>query len=349
METDRSFKTIQQLINILIEKHNVSFENPLAAERILIDHSYYTLINGYQEALINNSGHEQLLNINLETLEALHVYESNISSIFLRAIVDIEQTLKFSIQYVVALHFGINQDDYLNPGNYNETQINKDTKYKVLDDFKKIVTGKYSDGNIIKNERVSSSLKYHRISGNVPPWILSNELMFGNVLRWFKILPLSLCTEVLNMAFPNIKMEKTKNKSEQDETIEFFSIAFELLRNYRNGFAHGTVISKIYTKTKLQFKHIKTLFDNPIPVVKSDFLDKEKHYGANDLLALSIIICSLSPEKHLYFFKLNLIGYLKSLDTTFPNVDNSVLQKIFRMPTNFSDRLTILLSNTGNG
>lgn len=346
MEPNRSFKTMNQLIKILAEKHNVNFENQLVAERILTDHSYYTLINGYQEALINNSENEQLLNINLETLEALHVYESNISSVFLRAIVDIEQTLKFSIQYVVSQHFGINQDNYLNPNNYTESQNKKDTKYKVLGDFRKTVTGKYPDGNIIQNERVSGSLKYHRMAGNVPPWILSNELMFGNVLRWFKILPLSLCSEVLKMAFPNIKMPKTKKRSEQDETIEFFSIAFELLRNYRNGFAHGTVISKIYTKTKLQYKHIRTLFNDPIPVTTSDFFDKEKKYGENDLLALSIIICSLSPEKHLYFFKLNLTGYLSSLDATFPNVDNSALQNIFRMPTNFPDRLNILLSNT---
>lgn len=340
MNTERSFQTISQLLNILSEKHNITFNNSISAERILIDHSYYTLINGYQNALIENPEVEQFLNINLEVLEALHVYESNISSIFLRAIVDIEQTLKFSLQYTVSKHFGINQNEYLNPDKYVESQDRKDTKYKVLNDLKKIVTGKNRNGDKIPHERVSESLKYHRDSGNVPPWILSNELMFGNVQRWFKILPISIRTEILNLSFPNIKMGKTKKQSEQDETLEFFVIAFELLRNYRNGFAHGTVISKISTTTKLHFHHIRTLFHNSSLVSRKEFCDLG--FGSDDLLALSIIIRALSPEKHLYFFKINLIGYLSSLDETFPNVDATAIQNVFRIPIRFSNRLNIL-------
>ncbi|MDF7637450.1 Abi family protein [Leuconostocaceae bacterium ESL0958] len=86
------FENWNEQLRILNEKHNILIESKQTAIQVLQDYSYYTLVNGYQNALEKEPGTELFIDgISIETLGLIHLVETRLSSELLHAIITIEK------------------------------------------------------------------------------------------------------------------------------------------------------------------------------------------------------------------------------------------------------------------
>lgn len=347
----RPFKGLNQLVINLQSKHNITSTNTKKAQSILLDHSYYTLVNGYQRALEQDSHSEMFRDgISIETLEKIHLYETDITSTALQAIIDIEQKLRIALQYSVSRHFGVEYSSYLDKKNYISVKTNKKKsngkpvvidRSKIVARLRTIATG-YKNGddskpeNKIRDEHPSQSLTEHRKNGVIPPWILVNDLTFGNLLLWFKILPPSRKEEVIRLAFPRFDLRSSNTDSFFQSNIKLISLSLEIIREYRNGFAHGDVLNKISIITALSTDEVLLLCSNDKIITRSEL---DRKIGSSDLLALLIVIFALVPiprgKATMVRFK-NLFGFI---ERSLSNLPTSSIRRLFLIPDSIILRL----------
>ncbi|CUW09266.1 Abi family protein [Leuconostoc gasicomitatum] len=347
----RPFKGLNQLVINLQSKHNITSTNTKKAQSILLDHSYYTLVNGYQRALEQDSHSEMFRDgIFIETLEKIHLYETDITSTALQAIIDIEQKLRIALQYSVSRHFGVEYSSYLDKKNYISVKTNKKKsngkpvvidRSKIVARLRTIATG-YKNGddskpeNKIRDEHPSQSLIEHRKNGVIPPWILVNDLTFGNLLLWFKILPPSRKEEVIRLAFPRFDLRSSNAASFFQSNIKLISLSLEIIREYRNGFAHGDVLNKISIITALSTDEVLLLCSNDKIITRSEL---DRKIGSSDFLALLIVIFALVPTPRgkatMVRFK-SLFGFI---ERSLSNLPTSSIRRLFLIPDSIILRL----------
>lgn len=349
---DRSFKGMKQLIKIAHENHNIEIDIDIFNDpknNVLLSDSYYSLINGYQRALeIAPPGSERFQpGISLQELDSLFFLESNLSSSIFQTIISIEKRFKTTLQYVISKHMGVlDVSEYLN---WNEkfylSQHHNDV-VPIIKKLSQLATGYYYNDNLIqgspipeKKDDVSESLKSHRAVGNVPPWILVNDLTFGDSIRWYQSLQPFLKQEVIYLAFPNINFQNgTEHRFSNRMNLEFVKISLKLLRHFRNGIAHGDLINKIEISPsfELHWGHISKLIDLNQIMTRREF---DLGVGKNDLLSLYIVIYIMSDYRQFFLLKTQTVSILEMLNTIFNSVDISYVRRTLSMPSKFSERI----------
>lgn len=356
-EKERPFRGLAKLVSNLQSKHNISVSDPESAQKILLEHSYYTLVNGYQRALEKEPNSEKFQDgISIEMLHRMHLTETDLAATLLQAILDIEKKLRTAIQYSVSRNFGISVEEYLNKKNYITVRTYTDGSEKKMDRSK--ITGKlrtiatgYKNGNSsdlknkIRSEHPSQSLLEHRLAGDVPPWILVNDLTFGELLKWFKILAPKNKEEVIRLAFPNVDIRKEKDdKSFFDANIQFISLALELLREYRNGFAHGDVLNKISIVASLDSYDIRLITNGDDRIVSNAELSRG--IGTKDLLALILILLTLSSESRATASYSRLKNTFLEVNRFVGSINSAPIRKVYLIPDNMIHRIDAIRTLT---
>ncbi|WP_386085875.1 Abi family protein [Weissella cibaria] len=344
----RPFKGFNKLIEKASVDHNINVSTSTDSElrEFLLSDSYYSLVNGYQRAFERTPQSEIFQdNISLAELDLIYFFESNLSSTLFQNILYIEKRLKTALQYVVSKHLGTSDvSEYLTL-NRQYYSINRTTVrtlknflgkatgyfYEVDEDYTRFTRGQRNNEN---SHQLSDSLINYRATGNVPPWILVNDLTFGETFYWFNALKDFLKQEVIFLAFPKLEFKNGPDRHSNENNLTFINNALTMIKDLRNNLAHGSLLNKVNFSISLSWSHVSKLFELNGLITRQEFNHGK---GKKDLLAIYLIFFILLEDTRLTLLipstEVAISHAYESFDHSFTNSLNS----IFNIPADFLD------------
>ena len=157
---DKPFKTYQQQIRHLIDDYGLIINDAVFAEHALKTMSYYDLINGYQDVMMENGRYRA--NTSIEFLYTFHLFDKGFQNIIFARIMFIENYFKSLLSHCIAENFGVHQSDYLDKRNYNYA-----SKKVVFADVKRDIEKVYK-----QTYPPTPTRFYQQNHNHIPPWIL---------------------------------------------------------------------------------------------------------------------------------------------------------------------------------
>ena len=111
MMYDKPFKTYDEQIEILKCKYNLVIKNENLAKQLLSTFSYYDLVNGYKDILMENEHY--IPGTSIEQVHIFHMVNKDFQSILFKHSVYIENAYKNSLAYLLSKNFGVHQKEVL--------------------------------------------------------------------------------------------------------------------------------------------------------------------------------------------------------------------------------------------
>lgn len=274
------FLNYDQQIDKLKNEKNLRIDDTAYAKNILRQTSYYSLIGGYKDIFKNPTTKKYKDGTRFEDIVELYYFDEILRQLFLRYIIKVENELKSQVSYYFTEKYGESQNEYPDSVNYNyigkknQRDINK--LIKILDGYVKEST----DYNYINHAK--------RKHGNVPLWVLTNALTFGNISKMYMLLQQDI----------QIKISKNYPCINERQMISILTVMVK----FRNVCAHG---ERLFT-----YKTNDSIPDLPIHK-KMNIVRKGTQYvnGKNDLFSIVIALMYLLNDE---WFK-EFINELKTL------------------------------------
>jgi abortive infection bacteriophage resistance protein len=255
------FLNYNQQIDKLKNEKNLQIDDTLYAKEILKQTSYYSLIGGYKDIFKNPTTKKYKDGTKFEDVVELYYFDESLRQLFLKYLIKVENEIKSQLSYYFTEKYGENQNEYLNKTNYNyvgrKNQRDIDHLIKIL------------EGYVIKPTDYRYINHSQRKYGNVPLWVLTNALTFGNISKMYMLITQDL----------QIKISKSYPYINERQLISLLTV----LVKFRNVCAHG---ERLFT-----YKTFDSIPDLPI---HSKLSIKQKGsqyiYGKNDLFSVVIAL-----------------------------------------------------------
>lgn len=216
---DKPYKTLDELIELLITKHHLTIEDPERAKKILSFIPYYDLINGYKECFMD-AADQFNPQITFDKLYLFNMFNHGFQNIIFEYSTLIESYFKVVLARAISEAYGVDQSIYLQPKCYLKSRRNIN-KAKLLENLMKICT-----------TTTDNPTKYYREHHNhIPPWILLKNTTFSNAINWFMLLPRTVKSPVLDEMLPVMVSN--------DQKIPLLRYILTMVRKLRNILAHG--------------------------------------------------------------------------------------------------------------
>lgn len=174
---NKPFLDYQAQISKLKVKHLI-IENELAAIEILKKTSYYGLINGYKDCFKDNSTHCFVNGTTFEDIYNLYLFDADLRDVFLKYILIFERHIKSSISYHFSNLYGNGTKFYQNLSNYDYGKH----KSEVQRLFAKM------NNKLLGKQRSQQISHYMNTYGDVPLWVLTTDLTFGEIATMYRFL-----------------------------------------------------------------------------------------------------------------------------------------------------------------
>ena len=323
---DKPFKTFDEQLEIL-KNRGLNINDVEFANIVLQDISYYTVVNGYKNFLIPNRNSDIFIpGTSFEMLYTVHTININFSSVLLKYISYVENSVKCKLAYLVAKNYGVYTDyndlKNINPLDYlcRDNYINSPFRNNTLKSIKKDICG----------HQAGLSVEHYKNKNHIPPWIVTTSISLGETIHWYKILKPTLKDELLNY-FNSLSCPNPLDKR------EFFIKSMDLCKEYRNTIAHG---NRVFSETfkielpKRQLQAISHDFMNGINIVHSS--------GRKGNVAIIFTILILLRNRYAIS---NFISDLNSVFTPYKEVDfnGKNILALFSLPDDIIDRMVRLL------
>ncbi len=319
IEYDKPFKTYDEQISIM-QSRNILISDVSFTKNALSDISYYTLINGYKSVFPMDND-KFIYPVKFDELYMLYYIDNSLNNILLKYIIHIERSLKTKIAYRISQKYGVmtdlndlsntNEDDYLFRDNY----LGNKFRNNVLESIK----------NRIKDSKNLSVQHYRKNHNHLPCWILMNDIPFGLSIKFYQILKSDdkeyICNEFITSDILTIEEKK-----------EFLTNSLNILKEYRNGIAHGNKIFSSTIKQQLPKRSVLKLSNGCVSL--SDY---KNGIGKNDLFAVIIIIIFLTRDSTKDFFFNEINSFLLNYGRYDYNGKN--LYELLSLPNNLINRL----------
>ena len=186
------FLNYDQQIEKLKNEKNLRIDDMAYAKEILRQTSYYSLIGGYKDIFKNPTTKKYRDGTRFEDIVELYYFDESLRQLFMRYLIKVENEIKSQVSYYFTEKNGENQKEYLDIANYNyvgkKNQRDINRLIKILEGY---VT-KPTDYHYINH----AQKKY----GNVPLWVLTNALTFGNISKMYMLLPQDIQIKVSMLA-----------------------------------------------------------------------------------------------------------------------------------------------------
>lgn len=351
------FKTYDQLLDNLRD-HGLTITNNGLAKEMLKSRGYYNLVNRYKNSFYVRNRNQYKINSSLTEMYQYSRMEDDLKNILFRFTINFEQEVKENMSYIMAKNFGVNQKDYLDPHNYRSRHYKRTVS---------IISQIYD----VSTDSNNNPTKYYRENYEcIPPWILLNNIMFGEMRMLYSIFPNKMKRYVIKqLLLPSPKDEisyddfelrafsqkdwvnidkeqkelhkrfvpsyiKAKVKVEND-IVELFQTMLKTINAFRNTLAHGGSIANFHARQNLNLKYIRYLVTDGF--TNSEF--KNKDLGNGIFGVFVSLLLTLDRYDALF-----LIQKLK--DWKKQNTENIDQQRIFvnfvrfcNLPDDFIERL----------
>ena len=220
---DKPFKTFDELVSVLRNKHSLYIEDDEFVKEVLQFVPYYDLVNGYKRILMD--GEKFKNNVDIQYLFMFHSFDQEFQSVIFKSSVIIENYFKNILAYTIGQSYGVSTDKYLYRSNYLPRKFIGKKKFiqrkKILSEIKDIAS-----------TTIDNPTRYYRNNHNhIPPWIL------------FKNISFSLSTNLL------ILLKRNEKKAVLDYMLPFdmswdqkwpvLLYSLTMIRKCRNTIAHN--------------------------------------------------------------------------------------------------------------
>lgn len=331
---DKPYQTNRQLIEIL-KSRNLIINNDNLAIDLLNLHGYYPLINGYSKPFLKPNNPKLYQDgASIEDIYSLYLIDSQIQEIFLSNVLKVEKHLANTIGNQVAKHFGVdnnsnNSKSYLKANNY-------------------ITNNRNSVVHFIHNKVIPThdnpTAYYRKHKNHIPPWILTQNMMFGTLIRYYKIQQEEIKSSIVNELILPVHTVPNGNE-DMDIKKAMFQFSLEILSQFRNISAHSkpvymfqSHVDNLPSTSALEIYLGNDIFSGCTKDKIS--LEKKGLYGA--LLCLLILTCD--PSQRIYILnKLELIekSYLDESNHNAKMANNYRLYlKAANLPIDYLDKLS---------
>jgi len=262
----------QQLDKLEYEK-NLIITDRTYAEAMLKRISYFALINGYKNLFRNPTTKKYKDNTTFEEIVALYKFDESLRGLFLKYLLQIEQTMRSLLSYYFSQQHGNQQCKYLSPTNYDHNPKWSRDLTRILATLKDIALN-YTSYKYITYQR--------NAYGNVPLWALVKVLTFGDISKMYQCFS------------PNLRMKISKDfeKVNEKELMNYLRV----LTKFRNVCAHNDRLFSYMTKDDIP----DTVLHSKLKIAKKG---AQYVYGKRDLFSVVIAFRYLLQKKEFYAFK----------------------------------------------
>ncbi|NLM04441.1 MAG: Abi family protein [Clostridiales bacterium] len=281
---DKIFSTIEDQIKKL-DSRGLNVDDP-EVKNILEMENYYNVVNGYKELFIDPTytGPDEKYKdgANFSELYALYLFDRELKNIFIKYILEIENSIKAVISHDFSKKYG--HDNYLKISNF-DIQVKPWEKKKTA--AQKIGAVSELIANIQRD--VSRQLSKNN------PMISHNMLNYGYVPLWVLVNSLTLGTISVFYSYLKEKDQNDVGRKFNLKPDEMTKILF-VLTIYRNACAHDERLYNLKAlKVDMKPNMIKTnAIHDKLNIPKGS--GNNPIFGKNDLFAI-VIICKLILKK----------------------------------------------------
>ncbi len=255
----KTFKTLDEQIEIL-QRKGLVIQNVEETKDILLRENYF-FVSGYRMLFMESMTNKMFLpGTTFEELYSMFQFDRHIRNIIFKNLLIIENNIKSITAYNLSKHYGIREEEYLNPKNFT----NEKSRRKQVDDL----LNKMKRQIRINGGQHQATMHYINKYGYIPFWIVVKILSFGIVSELYQIL----------------KPEDQKAiASDFGVTASQLIVYLPLLANFRNLCAHEDILFEHKTQRVIEDTKFHELLE--IPKTNDEYI-----YGKNDLFAIVIIL-----------------------------------------------------------
>ncbi len=294
----KEFKTIEEQIEILKERNLIIDEEK--ARDIFRDNNYYYVINGYKDLFIDESNKEEKYKDGtvLEEIFAIYKFDSELRSIFLKYILNVERRIDTYIAYEFSKQYG--EQNYLTESNFNNNKANNSKIKNLITEINLNINIQVRNGNKMLSH-------YIRNYGYIPLWVLIRIITFGQISKFYDLM----------------------KQQDQNKVAKNFKIREKELKTYihnlaiiRNICAHDEKLYDIRLKNTIMKNNIHQKLN-------LNLQNGQYTNGYKDLFSIVIILKVLLKEKEFKEFYTLIINEIEELKNEIKSIDFSqVLDKM---------------------
>lgn len=298
------FKTLEEQITILKDK-GLIINNETYTKEILLRENYFFL-NGYRYPFLKSTNNQVYIpGTTFEELYSLFLFDRKLRNVIFKNILIVENNIKSIIAYQLSKKYGYKEKNYLNPTNFNTSNLKKQQVNDLINKMKRQ----------IKSNATHHSATKHYIEryGYIPFWVLVKVLSFGIISELFSILKPEDQYEILDTY-----------GLDSDTFINYLA----LLSNYRNLCAHEDIVydnrtQKIIGDTKYH------------RLLKIDTMDNEYVYGKNDVFSVLIILKTLLKEEEVNDLMIEIQKIIDNLEYNLKTIPIDKILDRMGLPSNW--------------
>ncbi len=306
MASQKKFSTFSEQVEWLQSEKKLVIDDKKRAEDILQRIGYFSLIGGYKYLFRVPLTKKYKENTSFEEIYSLYLFDGELRELFFKYLLQIERHLRSLISYYFSELYGESQSAYLNIDNFNDNGRNHKTILRLISTLTRAVKTTYYD-----------YINYYRKTyDNIPLWVLSNVLTFGNLSKMYQVSSQSLQSRIC-------KNIGTVNRRQMEQ---FLSV----LTKFRKVCAHG---ERLFT-----YRTIDAIADLPIHRKMSISLKGGQYvFGKRDLFAVVIAFRYLLPPKDFLTFKKKLTWQIEHISDSVIHISKTELLEQMGFPHNWKN------------
>lgn len=255
----KTFKTLEEQVSIMQGK-GLIITNTKEAEDILLRENYF-FFNGYRMLFMESASNKKFIEgTTFEEVYAMFQFDRHMRNIIFKNLLIIENNIKSITSYNMSKHYGIREEDYLNPKNF----VSDKKRRKQVDDLLRKMKRQIR----INGGQHQATMHYIDKYGYIPFWIVVKILSFGIVSELYQILK------------PENQAEIAKDF---DVSVEQLIVYLPILANFRNLCAHEDILYDHRAQRDIE----DTIYHEQLHIPK---LNGEYIYGKSDLFAIVLIL-----------------------------------------------------------
>ena len=295
MPVNKPFLSYEQQICKLRDDKGLIISDKKHAIEILTQIGYFSLINGYKTPFKDSTTGQYKNGAAFEDIENLYYFDEALRELFFKYLLKVEQKLKSHISYYFSEKHGNSMNDYTSIYNYDYQNSKKVPEiFKLLGEINRVITTNFNAVNL--NHYITN----HE---NIPLWVLTKKLTFGNVSKMFDLLPMFLKTKI-SRNYHNLT------------SISQLSAIIDVLVLFRNTCAHNDRLYN-YKSNKGELPDLRLHKELGITHLPNG----NYRYGKNDLFAVVIALRYLLEDTNFNVF----FSTLQNLIAKHP--DNAIFPK----------------------
>lgn len=192
----KPFRTVDEQVQILKSRNLLVGEG---SSHYLHREGYYDIVNGYKDLFIDNQpqspGEEEHFadTVTFEDIYTLFLFDRNLRFLMFEGLAKAEAVFKTVCSYCFTRKYAKETNPYLNIAHYDKSKTKN--AYKLI----KVVFQKILDDNSGSHPKKEKDYIRHCVinhSGEVPLWVLANNLCFGQVQWFFEVLDKDMQIEI---------------------------------------------------------------------------------------------------------------------------------------------------------